>query len=119
MTNNIRFYLFQSGIVLGYFSLRFVTFSTSWNFFIVDNSFVKMILFSAALAMFEGITTFITSQISSGREQKTIYITIIAQAIISLILAVLFIIFNKLNIFIILIFVILVILFYLILFENL
>lgn len=109
MTNNTRFYLFQSGIVLGYFSIRFISFSTSWNFFIMDNSFIKMVLFSAALTMFEGVTTFITSQISSGREQKTIYVTIIVQAIIALILAVLFIIFNRLNFFIILILVILVI----------
>ena len=57
INTKMRFYLFQSGIVLGYLSLRLVTFSTSWNFFLIENSFNKMIIFSAALSLFEGLTT--------------------------------------------------------------
>ncbi|WP_144733412.1 MFS transporter [Acinetobacter oleivorans] len=91
INTKMRFYLFQSGIVLGYLSLRLVTFSTSWNFFLIEDSFNKMIVFSAILALFEGFTTFVTSQVSSGREQRTIYLTILFQATISLILAILFI----------------------------
>ncbi|AJB48952.1 MFS transporter [Acinetobacter nosocomialis] len=103
INTKMRFYLFQSGIVLGYLSLRLVTFSTSWNFFLIENSFNKMIIFSAALSLFEGLTTFVTSQLSSGREQKTIYSTILFQAIISLILAILFIFFKNVYFLIILV----------------